>query len=257
MSYVQFLFLFNSHFVGGNRPPRTPMGPEPLFGSAGGGGCTKSRSRRHTHKDFTQLRAARMCKTLLLLVWIDSSSCSGMQEATVSLELDVGGCLLGILPLYVAWASFYMLKGLPTCSDAGEGKNVNRLCVQCRTVLSYLLLTAGDKGIKCPSRSLGQHRGGPLGAPPFATMAVACHRAPQAAQCPATCLWGSPGATRGRVSWCAGLRWRLAAVVVFPRLRACRSSGLAGAHGASRRASLVVPGFGVPGGLLPPGPWCF
>src|SRR3954468_24857458 len=38
-------------------------------------------------------------KTLLLLVWIDLSSCSGTQEATVSLELDVGGCLLGVLPL--------------------------------------------------------------------------------------------------------------------------------------------------------------
>src|SRR3954467_1837491 len=84
--------------VGGNRPPRTPMGPEPLFGSAGSGGCTKSRSRRHPDKDFTELRAAQMPKTLLLLVWIDSSSCSGAQEATVSLELDVGGCLLGVLP---------------------------------------------------------------------------------------------------------------------------------------------------------------
>src|SRR3954467_1220497 len=40
----------------------------------------------HTHKDFTQLRAARMRKTLMLLVWIDSSSCCGAQEATVSLE---------------------------------------------------------------------------------------------------------------------------------------------------------------------------
>src|SRR3954468_9202054 len=91
-------------------------------------------------------------------------------------------------PLYVAWASFYMLKGLPTGSDAGEGKNGNGLCVQCRTVLSYLLLTAGDKGIKCPSGSPEQCRGGPLGAPPFATMAVACHRTPQAARRPATCL---------------------------------------------------------------------
>src|SRR3954466_9174281 len=85
-----------------------------------------------------------------------------------------------------------------------------------RTVLSYLLMMAGDKGIKCPSRSLGQHRGGPLGAPPFATMAVACHRTPQAARCPATCLWGSPGATRGRVSWSAGLKWRLAAASGLP-----------------------------------------
>src|SRR3954464_5296776 len=95
-------------------------------------------------------------------------------------------------PLYVAWASFYMLKGLPTGSDAGEGKNVNRLCVQCRTVLSYLLLTAGDKGIKCPSWSLGQHRGGLLGAPSFSMMAIACHCAPQAARCPTTCIWEAP-----------------------------------------------------------------
>src|SRR3954469_20487215 len=51
-----------------------------------------------TRKDFTQLRATRMRKTLLLLVWIDSSSCSGAQEAIVSLELDVGRCLLDPLP---------------------------------------------------------------------------------------------------------------------------------------------------------------
>src|SRR3954470_1008127 len=36
----------------------------------GGGGCTKSRSRRHTHNDFTQLLAAWMRKTLLLHVWL-------------------------------------------------------------------------------------------------------------------------------------------------------------------------------------------
>src|SRR3954470_15509470 len=46
------------------------MGTEPLVGLAGGRGCTKSRSRRHTHNDFTQLRAAWMRKTLLLLVWL-------------------------------------------------------------------------------------------------------------------------------------------------------------------------------------------
>src|SRR3954469_15829683 len=56
--------------VRGYRPPRAPMGTEPLVGSAGGGGCTKSRSRRHTHNDFTQLQDARMRKTLLLLVWL-------------------------------------------------------------------------------------------------------------------------------------------------------------------------------------------
>src|SRR3954462_3281675 len=41
------------------------------------------------------------------------------------------------------------------------------------------------------------------------------------------------------------------------RLGACRSSGLAGARGAPRRASLGVPWLGRPGELLPPGPWCF
>src|SRR3954468_1955834 len=51
-----------------------------------------------TRKDFTQLRAARMRKTLLLVVWIDSSSCCGVQEATVAWSSDVGGCLLGVLP---------------------------------------------------------------------------------------------------------------------------------------------------------------
>src|SRR3954462_1212507 len=54
---------------------------------------------------------------------------------------------------------------------------------------------------------------------------------------------------------CRG-KW-LAAVAVLPRLRACRSSGLAGARGAPRQASLGVPWFGLPGGLLPPGAWCF
>src|SRR3954464_13255278 len=51
-------------------------------------------------------------------------------------------------------------------------------------------------------------------------------------------------------------KW-LAAVVVLPHLRACRSSDLAGARGAPRRASLGVPWFGRLGELLPPGPWCF
>src|SRR3954470_298819 len=40
--------LYNHPVSGENRPPRTPMGTEPLLGSAGGGGCAKSGSRRHT-----------------------------------------------------------------------------------------------------------------------------------------------------------------------------------------------------------------
>src|SRR3954470_3492427 len=72
---------------------------------------------------------------------------------------------------------------------------------------------------------------------------------------PRSDAWAGELARRSEVATCRG-KW-LAAGGVFPRLRVCRSSGLVGAHGAPRRASLVVPGFGLPGGLLPPGPCCF
>src|SRR3954467_5569729 len=73
---------------------------------------------------------------------------------------------------------------------------------------------------------------------------------------PRTCLWGKPrsDAWAGElerspeVAICRG-KW-LAAGVVFLCLIACRLSGLAGAHGAPGRASLVVPGFGLPDKLL-------
>src|SRR4051812_6951830 len=62
--------------------------------------------------------------------------------------------------------------------------------------------------------------------------------------------WGDAWAgelERGsEVAACRG-KW-LAAVVVFLRLRACRSSGLAGACGAPRRASLRVPNSAFPAG---------
>src|SRR4051812_36370861 len=50
-------------------------------------------------------------------------------------------------------------------------------------------------------------------------------------------------------------KW-LAAVVALSHLRACCSSGLGGARGAPRGASLGVPWLGHPGELLPPEPWC-
>ena len=90
-------------------------------------------------------------------------------------------------------------------------------------------------------------------------VSVACHRAPLAAQPPATrARKGPQGDTlvdvleRGyRVVACRGKR--LAAVVVLSRPEACRSPGLAGTCGASRqvpRNALV----GLPGKLLLPGP---
>src|SRR3954466_15764126 len=57
--------------VGGDCPPRAPMGPEPLClsgeGAEGAQRADRGDAHTQTHRDFTQLRAARMRKTLLLL----------------------------------------------------------------------------------------------------------------------------------------------------------------------------------------------
>ena len=114
-----------------------------------------------------------------------------------------------------------------------------------------------------PVWSPKQCRKRPFGAPPPATMAFSSsplatsHRL--AAQLPAMCTWNGPVATRRRMRWSMGAEWWLcrgkclAAVVVLPHPRACRSSGPAGTRGASRqvpRSALV----GLPGKLLLPGP---
>ena len=59
------------------------------------------------------------------------------------------------LSLRCAWASFYMLKGSPTGGNVDKGKNGKGAAVGTATCysVSYLTLTAGDKGIKCPSAS--------------------------------------------------------------------------------------------------------
>ena len=58
--------------------------------------------------------------------------------------------LVSIPPLRCAWASFYMLKGSPTGGNVDEGKNGKRFCgwYNYLNSVSYLTLTAGDKGIK-------------------------------------------------------------------------------------------------------------
>ena len=92
--------------------------------------------------------------------------------------------------------------------------------------VSYLTLTAGDKGIKCPSALPKQCKKGLSGTPPFATMAnlvsTACHRAPLAAQPPATYAWKGPRATRWWMCWSAGTEWWLVAASALPRSLSCR-----------------------------------
>ena len=147
--------------------------------------------------------------------------------------------------LRCAWASFYTLKGPPTGGNV-EGKKWKRCCGWYSYLysVSYLTLTAGDKGIKCPSASPKQckrDRQGRHRSPRWQS----CQRRlpPRTAGCTASRhvrLEGSQSDTlvdvleRGhRVVACRGKR--LAAVVVLSRPGACRSPGLAGTRGASRQ----------------------
>ena len=100
---------------------------------------------------------------------------------------------------------------------------------------SYLTLTAGDKGIKCPSVSPKQCKKGPSGAPPLATMAILL--APLATAHP--WLHSLPPRTPGRVperhvGGCAGARVQSGS---FPRQAPCRGRCLV----ASGSLSLTGP----------------
>src|SRR3954471_6679213 len=75
-------------------------------------------------------------------------------------------------PLRAHGPPFICSRSYPQVAMLVRAKMAKDCAYKGRTVLSYLLLTAGDKGIKCPSGSPEQCRSGPLGAPPFATMAI-------------------------------------------------------------------------------------
>ena len=90
--------------------------------------------------------------------------------------------------------------------------------------VSYLTLTAGDKGIKCPSASPKQCRKVPSGTPPLATMAVL------SASLATTHRWlhnlspRAPGKAPGRhVGGCAGARVQGG---YLPRQASCRGRRL-------------------------------
>src|SRR4051812_18408676 len=134
----------------------------------------------HTHNDFTQLRAAWMRKTLLLHVWLIGVLAlerkklqrdgAGRRRGSTRRPAGSPSWLSGPPPC--AWASFYMPRGFPQVVAQVRVKMARNCANSGCTVLSNLTLMAGDKGIKCPSGSLEQCRGGPLGAPPLATGAT-------------------------------------------------------------------------------------
>src|SRR3954471_13176247 len=132
------------------------------------------------------------------------------------------------------------------------------------TVLSYLTLTAGDKGIKCPSGSPKQCRKGTVRG------ATICHddylvsvaSPPHAPGCaasrhvrlewPQSDAWVDELERRRGVVTCRGKR--LAAVDALSRPGACRSPVLAGTRSASQQVSCRAL-VGLPGELLLPGPF--
>ena len=93
----------------------------------------------------------------------------------------------------------------------------------------YLTLTAGDKGIKCPSASPKQCRKVPSGTPPLATMAVlsASHATAHRwlHSLPPRAPGEAPRATRWWMRWSVGAEW--------PRPLSCHVRKLV-AHRASR-----------------------
>src|SRR3954465_12866037 len=109
--------------VGGNLPPRTPMGTEPLSGSAGGRRSRKERiETMHTRglPSFGPHGCVKpyCCFVVCIVFLLESAGCYSTLELLVSLGLN------GCPPLLRAHgASFYMLKGLPKGGSVGGGKN--------------------------------------------------------------------------------------------------------------------------------------
>src|SRR3954468_11412902 len=122
------------------------------------------------------------------------------------------------------------------------------------TVLSYLTLTAGDKGIKCPSRSPKQcrkgtvrgHDGYPVSvaSPPHAPGCAASRHV--RLEWPQSDTWVDELERRRGVVACRGKR--LAAVDALSHPGACRSPVLAGTRGASQQVSCRAL-VGLPGKL--------
>ena len=102
------------------------MGPADRapFGSAGGGGRTKSRLRRSTRAVYPASELSGEITLLLLLVWLYYLVFLLLRESVVFSGLQMNRSELSEPLLRCAWASFYMLKGSPTGGNAEKGTNV-------------------------------------------------------------------------------------------------------------------------------------
>src|SRR3954466_12748367 len=119
-------------------------------------------------------------------------------------------------------------KGVTDRWQRRQGQKWKRCCGRYSYLhsVSYLTLTAGDKGIKCLSTSPKQCRKGTVR---DATarhdgdlVSAACHSVPLTAQPPATYAWKGPRATRWWMRWSVGTEWWLAAASALPQPLSCR-----------------------------------
>ena len=158
------------------------MGPADRtpFGSAGGGGRTKSGSRRSTRAVYPASELSGEITLLLLLVWLYYLVFLLSRESVVFSGLRMNRSRLSEAPNRTEPPSTLRMglllyaKGVTDRWQHREGYKCKKRGGWYSYLYSapYLTLTAGDKGIKCMCESPKQCRKGPLGAPPFATMAI-------------------------------------------------------------------------------------
>src|SRR3954468_16749244 len=99
----------------GNLPPRTPMGTEPLAWFGGGRRSREERIEAMHTRGFTQLRAARMRKTLLLLCGL--YCVLGSAECYSTLRQLIRPSVGGLLPPFsspsrCAWGLLLYVQGV-------------------------------------------------------------------------------------------------------------------------------------------------
>src|SRR4051812_43988522 len=132
------------------------MGMEPHLGSAGGGGCAKSRSRRCTQTILPSFGPHGCVKPYCCLsdcigFLLESTGCYSMLGA--GREWVSSGFLLLPPSLCAHGPPFICSRGYPQVATQMRVKMEKSCVYNGCTVLSHLTLTAGDKGIKCPSGS--------------------------------------------------------------------------------------------------------
>src|SRR3954466_11509843 len=145
---LMFSKLFNFHAIcRGKCASTNTYGDRAPFWFGGGPRSREERIKAMNTRGFTQLRAARMRKTLLLLCGLycvlGSAECYSTLRQLI--RPSVGGLLPPPLPHVAHGASFYMRKRLPTGGNVGGGKTGKR-CVGYSSLHSAIIPNSDGRG---------------------------------------------------------------------------------------------------------------